>query len=736
MKNSKTTMKELSRKYRLVLKECLFLNLMIFALVTATGASAEENILNINDSNQKESELVNDVHVVVNADYTFGRGTSDNKLNFYKLNGMTVKPGKTLTYIGDWAGYDDNGNSDSFDGFLGMLSVENDATFNMRNANLIADKGVTVSGQLNLSESVLEAGNDDDIIPAPGIDMNLDNANVVLNASDLEATGAINIKDSLLQIINANDHGLYASQGDISLNNSIVEMGDKSYLSVGGHNNIAITNGARLNMKGYTGLDTEKVSISASTIDLDNNLLNVKGELDIQDNSTVNFRVSGKDTYGKVEAGKITISNQGTNLNLTLDSGVLKKDETKIFNVLNAGTIDGSFANLSQNARYEFKDVGNGQFEITGKETGKDIIIDQGGTTNDQKVAEAWIDEGSFGQGTAGAKVADHLNNLSQNDPRAFADAVKALKPDSAPTAQATAAAINNQISGAVGGRFGSSSVLSGGHGRSGGDVLEKVGLWAQGLFDKAKLDKSNGFDGKTYGLALGFDGKIAKDFKLGFGYAYTNSDINATGRDTDTDTHTAIVYGEKNIDNAYVNGIITYGWSDYSEDKNVGGLKVKADYDVNSLFAQLMGGYNYKQGFMTITPETGARYLRTKSKSYTDTAGQQVEGDTTNTVTGVLGFKVAANTHLQSLKNVYFKPEFHLHGTYDIKNDKGRTTVILGNGSSYVNEGEALKRFGIETGVQFGIVMGNVEVSLDYEGKFRSDYTDHIGLLNVKYNF
>ena len=73
--------------------------------------------------------------------------------------------------------------------------------------------------------------------------------------------------------------------------------------------------------------------------------------------ATLAFRVSSAEDFGKIVANNIAIHEEGTTLNLTLDTGVLAKDETKEFQVLD-GTVEGSFANLSKNARYEFEDLG------------------------------------------------------------------------------------------------------------------------------------------------------------------------------------------------------------------------------------------------------------------------------------------------------------------------------------------------------------------------------------------
>ena len=464
-----------------------------------------------------------------------------------------------------------------------------------------------------------------------------------------------------------------------------------------------------------------------NSLDLSTNTLTANS-IEIADNATLAFRVSGKEDFGKIVANNITISEKGTTLNLTLDTGVLAKDETKEFQVLD-GTVEGSFANLSKNARYEFEDLGDGLFAITGKATSADVISDVGGDANDKAAASAWLDGDSFQAGSGAANVASHLNKLSQLAPQEFKKAVKALQPDSAPTGQATATAINNQVAGAVSGRFGGPAP----QGRSGGDSFKNAGLWAQGLANKSKLDKAQGFDGKTYGLAIGGDAEVADGLKVGLGYAYTNSDIDATGRSTDVDTHTAILYAEKVIGNAFVNGVATYGRSKYKEDKNVAGLKVKADYDMDAIYTQVMTGYNFYINNAMLTPEGGLRYLYTNTHSYTDSADQNVKSDKTNTLTGVLGGR--ASMAFQSGKAT-ITPELKLAATYDIKNDKGGATVRLANGSSYAVNGDTLNRFGVETGAKIGMTVGNMEFSLNYEGKFKKDYTDHTGLVNFRYNF
>lgn len=91
----------------------------------------------------------------------------------------------------------------------------------------------------------------------------------------------------------------------------------------------------------------------------------------------------------------------------------------------------------------------------------------------------------------------------------------------------------------------------------------------------------------------------------------------------------------------------------------------------------------------------------------------------------------------LKSNQRVDITPELKLAATYDFERDDETNTVVLADGSSYIVEGDMMKRFGIEAGANVGITIGNdSEITLSYEGKFKKDYQDHTGLINFKYNF
>lgn len=343
--------------------------------------------------------------------------------------------------------------------------------------------------------------------------------------------------------------------------------------------------------------------------------------------------------------------------------------------------------------------------------------------------------------------VAERIGGLIQSahasDVRTALNAATALAPEVAPMVTQSESQTVNQVFGAVSTRLSGGAIAAAGEAgaegvSSGDNVFERVAMWIQGMFNRSELDdtaKTKGFDADSAGVAMGLEKRVNDQIKLGIGYAYTNTDIDGFMRSTDVDTHTAILYGEYKPSAWFVNGVVSYGWSDYSESKNVAGYNVNADYDATSLGLQAMTGYEMQVKGFNLTPEAGLRYVHTSQDAYTDTVDQRVSANDSDILTGVIGAKADREFTLEN--EMTLRPEVRVALTYDMFNDAGGSVVTLANGAAYRVNGEALDRFGVELGAGLTAkVNDNVELSLRYEGQFRDDYTDHTGLLNAKYKF
>lgn len=516
-------------------------------------------------------------------------------------------------------------------------------------------------------------------------------------SSDVTINGSIDISQSVLSILNGNTLTL-GEKRDNSFKNG-------SYLSLGT---------GKLDLKG--------------------------GNLTMSGDSTLTLRIASESDYGQIlNAGTINIE-QGAGLDVSIDKNVVSKGETKEFQIL-SGTVDGKWVNL--NRRYEFDHLGEGKYAVTQVADAGDIVIMDGGTENNANTANAWLEGNNFANGSEAAKVYDELDYLSlYGQGSEYVDALTALAPDAAPLVRSLTTENSNQIFSTVQNRLEGGSSLRMKPGRAGryarglasGDMYREDAIWVQGLYNHSELSdtkEAKGFEIDSYGGAIGLDNYVTDSLKLGIGYAYTHGDISGFLRDTDVDTHTGFVYGEFKPNRWFLNAIASYSFASYDEEKRVSTFKVKGDYDVNAFGAQVMTGY--KMGY--VTSELGVRYLNVKQDAYEDSIGQRVDAVSNDVLTGVFGIRIKQDFFPN--RGFSIRPEVHVAATYDFVQDDAVSVVSLPNGSVYQIEGENLDKFGLEAGAGLTLDVGNrLEMAVSYEGKFRKDYTDHSGLVNMKFKF
>ena len=671
---------------------------------------------------------------------TLSKGASIGADSILNINGGTFNLSDN--------GFIDAGPYDEYEG-IGLIQMTS-GTINMEGAHLIAE-----ASSIN---NVRDAGN----IQIKGGTVNVKSGNNIIMTSDNAEVSHVSGSNAILNVsegANLYVYEKYSRDHGTELFDRFYQKGtlnilDNATINLGGTLNSNVNNAAKFNVTSTSAKLNGNFNVNNNgVVDLGTNKLTVDGNVAFNEGSKLALVFTSKDKVGQIDAKNISINENNTTLDMSFNNPAVANSGVEV-QVLNASEeFTGKFAKIAENSEYNIEDKGNGLYAISKKSSAPDEGGDDSGKKDDtpavipvaDDAGDAWnnLDTGSVKNETTVA-VADRLTYLRNHQTtaagkQAYEDALTALAPETAPAVQQAATEGANQIFGAVGTRLSGGAIASAKQGMSSGDnPFTKVAVWVQGLFNKAKLDdtsKSKGFDSKTYGTALGVESKISDDVKMGVGYAYSKTDIDGFMRDTDVKTHTAILYGEYKPKNWYVNAIASYGWSDYDEKKNVAGVGVKADWDVEPFALQMMTGYDmYFNGF-GVTPEAGLRYIHVKQDKYTDTAGQSVKSDDSDIVTGVLGAKIAKSYNLSN--GMLLTPEFKAAMTYDISHDNSKSTVTLVNGSSYSVTGKPLNRFGVELGAGITAELNdNVELSLGYEGKFRKDYQDHTGLINAKYKF
>ena len=554
-----------------------------------------------------------------------------------------------------------------------------------------------------------------------------ENSTLSINGGTINVSGTDNVFGSVNDVAMTGGKLNIAQGADLSLHKLESTMPDADY-TLG-----TINSKGHIDLAGKIKGNVNMADGGVMNIGLNNAV--IEGDAIFNSGSTLKLEIADSGN-GSLTANNIT-GKEGSKLALNVTKKMELNDVLEDVVLFN-GNVTNNFTEELSNNRYSVQKNSDGKsYDITYIATASDIVSDAGGTASNTSTAEAW--DGMTAGNTTAKDVSAKLKDLSENDGKAYVDALTAVAPEVAPMVQKTQTETANQVFGAVSTRLTGGSVSTGGEGMSSGDnIFERAAMWVQGLFNKSKLDdtsKSYGFDADSSGVAMGAEKYVTEDTKIGLGYAYTNTDIDGFMRSTDVDTHTGFVYGEYKPSNWYVNGIMSYGWSDYSENKNVSGIGVKADYDAETFGLQAMTGYDMQVKGFGLTPEVGLRYVHISQDGYTDSADQKVSSSDSDILTGVIGAKVSKTWTLENGMNI--KPEARIAATYDLMNDDVNSVVTLANGSAYMVEGDALDRFGMEFGAGVTAeVNDNVEFALGYEGKFREDYQDHTGLVNLKYKF
>ena len=442
---------------------------------------------------------------------------------------------------------------------------------------------------------------------------------------------------------------------------------------------------------------------------------------------TIDDLSAGSDVY---TGGKLKVTNQldlndtSSQLRLTIDAGKLaKKAKTGELQLIEAGSLNGEFAQTIANNRYTIKSAGDGKYTVEYTQDAREAVVEAGGSANNANTAEAW--DNVSGLSGAAEDVRQALNDLSQNDAQGYLKALNAV----APTDSSKNLRVVKEVNNLIGNQIARRQEMQG---RNGGDALQATGGWMEVLGNYAKQDSSSattGFTGKTAGFALGLDGEVNEDITVGFGYAFARTSVDADSGDTDVNGHTLFVYGKYQPSQAYVRGAASYGFADYKEKFNVAGVSAKADYNTNNIGLQAFAGYDLDNGF---TPEAGFRYIRQMQDGYTDSLGQHIKTDDVNLLTAVASVKYAKD---YALDKAVITPKARLGLTYDVVSDSNTANVNIAN-VSYRIDGERLERFGAEVGLGLEANVDNWTFGLGYDLGIRKDYQSHTGTVKFKYEF
>ena len=276
-------------------------------------------------------------------------------------------------------------------------------------------------------------------------------------------------------------------------------------------------------------------------------------------------------------------------------------------------------------------------------------------------------------------------------------------------------------------------------YGLAGGDAAEyEPEVWANAVYQTAENSGDLDYSADTKGVIAAVDGKTGKNWTVGAGYAYLQTDLDSGAKSSDIDDHTVFAYAEYGRNSWFANGLAAYHWLSFDQNKKAFGENIKGSFDMQMLGLQALVGREFygcaDEHVLRLRPQAGLRYYKISQDGYTDSAGMKYNSADSDILTGVLGVSLTDETEVNGYKVM---PKAFVNATYDLQNDDNTTIVHLPNGGSYAIAQESNGKFGVETGIGVEMAVSeNAKVGLTYEYDWHDDYSAHTGLLNLKYAF
>ena len=148
---------------------------------------------------------------------------------------------------------------------------------------------------------------------------------------------------------------------------------------------------------------------------------------------------------------------------------------------------------------------------------------------------------------------------------------------------------------------------------------------------EKDNTSKEAGYDFSTKGLTFGIDYRLTNERIIGgaFSYSMMENDLNADGGDLEGSSYSMLLYGTQYTQNAYIDASLSYGWSDFDQNRNIrytlSGNTVEqslfSNYDGGEIAATIGGGYQLNYGALTFGPVARVEYTKHNIDAFQESA-------------------------------------------------------------------------------------------------------------------
>tara|TARA_R110000868_G_scaffold13752_1_gene63763 strand:- start:7520 stop:13813 length:6294 start_codon:yes stop_codon:yes gene_type:complete len=273
---------------------------------------------------------------------------------------------------------------------------------------------------------------------------------------------------------------------------------------------------------------------------------------------------------------------------------------------------------------------------------------------------------------------------------------------------------------------------------------------WARVFGDWSKLDGSGtaqGFTSTTGGAVIGADYAVSDALTLGLAGGYQASNLEfGTGGEGDVDGWSVTAYGDYRFGNAYIDVLVGYAVQSYDMDRYLTVLGVNyianSTYDGSAIIGAVEAGYTFTVApATTLTPFIGVNGNQTKTDASVETGAGiwnlAYEDRSETQIDTVLGVRISkAFTGSDGLA---ITPTFELGWKHGFGNSAPTANASLAGtpGTQFQIFGSPTSRDTAIVGAALQVQMSNkIDLYLQYNGQYSSDYADNAASLRLHWKF
>ena len=355
-----------------------------------------------------------------------------------------------------------------------------------------------------------------------------------------------------------------------------------------------------------------------------------------------------------------------------------------------------------------------------------DLLIVQGQSYAERAAVGGGNASNQSAAAAAEAKGIDFVGVVDGDD-KGFSKAVASTTPVITMAANTANTQIMNGIQGIV--EMRQNNVMSGMN--SGDLTLGNKNVWTKAYGSKGNQDNkdgTNGFEVDAYGIGIGADAEVSNDSRIGAAFFYTKATINVNdmNQNSDLDVFTAMVYGNKPI-NQNTNFLYQAGYTwqktsservDYFSDKYTSDFTSK----IASIDLKVMQSHKINDK-LTVRPLVEATYRHFENPSYT-------ESGTGNA--GALSVEDFSSSQLVASAGAISEYKLEngskviadLRVGYDFDHEAQSVTSSYGGGYSFATEGIDNGGWQYNAGIGYetqNVLGGEINFSYNYQGQGNS---------------